>query len=239
MMLLDNKYRNYDFPSISDDEAMLYSKWINGNYPDECKCKLKKIVAFLDNLFYQKEKNLRKINIPILFLMADKALKHSISGTNFRKWYYDFFENHKDEYGQFCSSGSVKKEKTLGRIEVMEKCFDDYFRPDEAEIKEKKGSIENETAEIAESIEQSHSDAEEADSGDSNESIGQDNNADVDEKSGESAISGNQESIDTEQDFFLTDLMVNQIEVMIQILKVLLFQKMLTMKYQRLLCYDR
>lgn len=131
MMLLDNKYRDYDFPSISDDEAMAYSKWINGNYPDECRCRLKKIVAFLDNLFYMKEKNLRKINIPILFLMADKALAFSITGTSFRRWYYNFFENHKDEYNQYCSSGSIKKEKTIGRIEVMERCFDDYFR-DEA-----------------------------------------------------------------------------------------------------------
>lgn len=128
MMLLDNKYRGYDFPNISDDEAMVYSKWINGNYPDECRCRVKKIVAFLDNLFYLKEKNLRKVNIPILFLMADKALALSITGTSFRRWYYDFFENHKDEYNQYCSSGSIKKEKTIGRIEVMEKYFDDYFR---------------------------------------------------------------------------------------------------------------
>lgn len=208
MMLLDNKYRDYDYPSISDDEAMRYSKWINGNYPDECKCKIKKIVAFLDNLFYQKEKNLRKINIPILFLMADKALSKSISGTNFRKWYYDFFEKHKDEYGQYCSSGSIKKEKTLGRIEVMEKCFDDYFRSDESEIKEKKGNIKNETAEtaeineIAEAIEQNSLDTEEGSSGDSNETVEQDDIAEADNKSEESAISGNQESTDAEQDFF-------------------------------------
>lgn len=141
MMLLDNKYRDYDFPNISDDEAMVYSKWINGNYPDECRCRLKKIVAFLDNLFYMKEKNLRKINIPILFLMADKALSLSISGTSFRRWYNSFFENHKDEYNQYCSSGSIKKEKTIGRIEVMEKYFNDYFR-NETESREQRESTE-------------------------------------------------------------------------------------------------
>ncbi|MGN1151092.1 MAG: hypothetical protein ACI4SN_02915, partial [Lachnospiraceae bacterium] len=27
-----------------------------------------------------------------------------------------------------CSSGSIKKEKTLGRIEVMTRCFEEYFR---------------------------------------------------------------------------------------------------------------
>ena len=146
MMLLDNKYRDYDFPNISDDEAMVYSKWINGNYPDECRCRLKKIVAFLDNLFYMKEKNLRKINIPILFLMADKALALSITGTNFRRWYINFFEKHKDEYNQYCSSGSIKKEKTIGRIEVMEKYFDDYFRS-ETESRGQEESAELATAE--------------------------------------------------------------------------------------------
>lgn len=153
MMLLDNKYRGYDFPNISDDEAMAYSKWINGNYPDDCKCRIKKIVAFLDNLFYMKEKNLRKINVPVLFLMADKALSLSITGTNFRRWYYDFFEKHKDEYNQYCSSGSIKKEKTIGRIEVMEKYFDDYFRSYDKEITEQREEVKSasdETTELAE-----------------------------------------------------------------------------------------
>ena len=143
MMLLDYQYRGYDFPNISDDEVMTYSKWINGNYPDECRCRLKKIVAFLDNIFYMKDQNLRKINIPVLFLMADKALNLSISGTNFRRWYCDFFEKHKDEYNQYCSSGSIKKEKTMGRIDVMERYFDDYFR---AEVEGTAGR--KETAEI-------------------------------------------------------------------------------------------
>lgn len=162
MMLLDNKYRGYDFPNISDDEAMAYSKWINGNYPDECKCKVKKIVAFLDNIFYQKEKNLRKVNIPVLFLMADKALSMSISGTNFRRWFYDFFEKSKEEYGKYCSSGSIKKEKTLGRIEVMEMSFNDYFRTDVEETAEQKGTVENEVIETTESTEQKEADAEES-----------------------------------------------------------------------------
>lgn len=128
MMLLDNKYRDYDFSSISADEVMTYSQYIKNNYPDECKDRLKKIIGFLDNVFYMKDKNLKKINIPILFLIADKALAESITGTNFRRWYNSFFDEHKEEYNQYCSSGSIKKEKTLGRIEVMTRCFEEYFQ---------------------------------------------------------------------------------------------------------------
>ena len=56
------------------------------------------------------------------------ALAESITGTNFRRWYNSFFEEHKKEYNLYCSSGSIKKEKTLGRIEIMTRYFDEYFR---------------------------------------------------------------------------------------------------------------
>ena len=128
MMLLDNKYRDYDFNSISADEVMNYSQYIKNNYPDECKDRLKRIIGFLNNVFYMKDKNLKKVNIPILFLIADEALAESITGTNFRRWYNSFFEEHKKEYNLYCSSGSIKKEKTLGRIEIMTRYFDEYFR---------------------------------------------------------------------------------------------------------------
>lgn len=133
MMLLDNKYRDYSFDSISADEVMRYSQYIKNNYPDECKDRLKKIIGFLDNVFYTKDKNLKKINIPIVFLVADEALKTSVTGINFRRWFHTFFDEHKEEYNQYCSSGSIKKEKTLGRIDVMTNYFEEYFRqPDES-----------------------------------------------------------------------------------------------------------
>lgn len=207
MMLLDNRYRDYDFPNISDDEAMAYSKWINGNFPDECRCKVKKVVAFLDNIFYQKEKNLRKINIPILFLMADKALSLSISGTNFRRWFYDFFENHKEEYGQYCSSGSIKKEKTLGRIEVMERYFDEYFRTDDEEITEQKGEVKSIHAEITESAEQENSNAEESEQKSSDTERMEDNgDKSTDEQGSDNSAS---EESDTEEKSDIQDTTEN------------------------------
>lgn len=134
MMLLDNKYRDYQFESISADEVMVYSQYIKNNYPDECRDRLKRIVGFLDNVFYIKDKNLKKINIPVIFLIADEALQRGITGINFRRWFTAFFDEHKDEYNQFCSSGSIKKEKTLGRISVMQKYFEEYFQPEESAV---------------------------------------------------------------------------------------------------------
>lgn len=156
MMLLDNKYRDYDFSSISADEVMTYSQYIKNNYPDECKDRLKKIIGFLDNVFYMKDKNLKKINIPILFLIADKALAESITGTNFRRWYNSFFDEHKEEYNQYCSSGSIKKEKTLGRIEVMSRCFEEYFRElnKESTLAESTSETESTSSNVASNVEE-------------------------------------------------------------------------------------
>lgn len=135
MLLLDNKHRAYEYESISQDAVMRYSQFIKNNYPEECRDRIKRIVGFLDNTFYMKERNLKKINIPILILIADVALERGISGSNFRRWFYDFFENHKEEYSQYCSSGSIKKEKTAGRISVMSKYFEEYFaEPDDDTI---------------------------------------------------------------------------------------------------------
>lgn len=147
MLLLDNKYRSYEFQSISADEVMAYSQYIKNNYPTECRERLKKIIGFLDNVFYQKDKNLKKINIPIIVLVADEALKMGITGINFRRWYNTFFDEHKEEYGQFCSSGSIKREKTLGRISVMLDCFNEYFHSDSGnkDASDSKGTPETKT----------------------------------------------------------------------------------------------
>lgn len=148
MMLLDSKYRGYEYTTISADVVSIqYSKYINGNYPAECRDRLKKITGFLDNVFYMKDKNLKKVNIPILFIIADEALEQSVTGINFRRWFTYFFENCKEEYGAYCSSGSVKKEKTLGRINVMQESFRSYFQ-----IQETSGSPEGEADESAESV---------------------------------------------------------------------------------------
>lgn len=148
MMLLDNKYRGYEYTTISADVVSIqYSKFINGNYPAECRDRLKKIIGFLDNVFYMKDKNLKKVNIPILFIIADEALEQSVTGINFRRWFTHFFQNCKEEYGAYCSSGSVKKEKTLGRINVMQESFRNYFQ-----IQETSESSKGEADESAESV---------------------------------------------------------------------------------------
>lgn len=136
MMLLDNRYEGYEFASISADEIMRYASYIKNNYSEEQKERLYGIIDYLEKVFPEKNKMLKKINIPIVMLAADTAIGNDYDSTKniyrvgpkyFRQWFCYFFDECYEDYKQYCSSGSIKKEKTLKRIEVMESSLVEYF----------------------------------------------------------------------------------------------------------------
>lgn len=139
MMLLDNRYEGYEFASISADEIMRYASHIKKNYSEEQKASLYDIIDYLEKVFPEKDKMLKKINIPIVMLAADTAMGDSYDSLKnlyrvgpmyFRQWFSYFFDECYEDYKQYCSSGSIKKEKTLKRIEIMEASLVDYFELD-------------------------------------------------------------------------------------------------------------
>ena len=136
MMLLDNRYEGYEYSSISADEIMRYAASIKNNYSEEQKELLFDIIDYLEKVFPEQEKLLKKINIPIVVLAADTAMGENYDSTKgiyrvgpmyFRQWFSHFFADQYEEYRQYCSSGSIKKEKTLKRIEIMEGSLIEYF----------------------------------------------------------------------------------------------------------------
>ena len=142
MMLLDNRYEGYEFTSISADEIMRYASHIKNNYSDEQKERLYDIIDYLEKVFPEKDKMLKKINIPIVILAADTAMGSDYNSTKniyrvgpmyFRQWFSYFFGECYEEYKQYCSSGSIKKEKTLKRIEIMLASLGKYFELEEPE----------------------------------------------------------------------------------------------------------
>lgn len=141
MMLLDNRYEGYEFSSISADEIMRYAASIKNNYSEGQKNRLYDIIDYLEKVFPEKDKMLKKINIPIVMLAADTAMGDSydplknlyrVGPMYFRQWFSYFFDECYGEYKQYCSSGSIKKEKTLKRIEIMEASLVKYFELNEA-----------------------------------------------------------------------------------------------------------
>lgn len=136
MMLLDNRYEGYEFTSISADEIMRYAAHIKKNYSERQKERLYDIIDYLKKVFPEKNKMLKKINIPIVILAADTAIKgdydpikniYRVGPKYFRKWFSYFFDECYEDYKQYCSSGSIKKEKTLKRIEIMQASLVEYF----------------------------------------------------------------------------------------------------------------
>lgn len=141
MMLLDSRYEGYEYASISEDEAMHYAANIKNNYSEEQKEKLFDIIDYLEKAFPECNKMLKKVNLPMVILTADIAMGNDYNAIKniyrvgpmyFRQWFSFFFNECCDEYKQYCSSGSIKKEKTLKRIEIMEHSFRKYFELEEA-----------------------------------------------------------------------------------------------------------
>lgn len=139
MMLLDSRYRGYEYASISADEIMRYASHIKNNYSEEQKERLFDIIEYLEKVFPKQEKMLKKINIPIVILAADTAMgkdynaaqnRYRVGPIYFRQWFLFFFAECYEDYKQYCSSGSIKREKTLKRIELMELSLRDYFELD-------------------------------------------------------------------------------------------------------------
>lgn len=148
MMLLDNRYEGYEFASISADEIMRYASHIKKNYSDAQRERLYDIIDYLEKVFPEKEKLLKKINIPIVMLAADTAMGdqydpvkncYRVGPMYFRHWFISFFEESYEEYKQYCSSGSIKKEKTLKRIAIMEGSLKKYFELGDADNAEPAG----------------------------------------------------------------------------------------------------
>ena len=129
MMLLDSRYQEYEYTSISADEIMRYAAHIKNNYSEEQKERLFDIIDYLEKVFPEQDKMLKKINIPIVILAADTAMGteynpaknvYRVGPMYFRQWFSYFFDECYDDYKQYCSSGSIKKEKTIKSIQKIQ-----------------------------------------------------------------------------------------------------------------------
>lgn len=148
MMLLDtNNVPDFELKDFSETSILEYSESIRENYSDRQSNILKSAIQYLTDAFPEKNKQLRKISIPMLIYLADAAEDAEIKPRFFRDWWNYFTEEDElmEVYKTFCSSGSTKLEKIKGRLAVMVKSFCIYHEieiPEElksmvAEVEEK------------------------------------------------------------------------------------------------------
>lgn len=158
MMLLDRNYvSGFELQDFSEDSIVRYSESIRECYSDRQSNILKSAIQYLTDAFPEKNKQIRKISIPILIYLADVAMDTEIKPMYFRQWWEFFTEEDSlfEDYKLFCSTGSTKLEKVNGRLAVMAKSFASYHEvevPEElkdmlAETEEKIALLKEETEE--------------------------------------------------------------------------------------------
>ena len=161
MLLLDYKYGLYELQTISENDVMKYAGTIKNNYSEEQKNRLYDIIDYLEKVFPEKDKMLKKINIPIVMLAADTAMGdgydalknlYRVGPMYFRQWFSYFFDECYEDYKLYCSSGSIKKEKTLKRIEIMETSLVSYFELEETDKAEQDTALSEEDTPADESV---------------------------------------------------------------------------------------
>ena len=163
MMLLDtNNVLDFELKDFSETSILEYSESIRENYSDKQRDTIKSAIEYLTDAFPEKNKQLRKISIPMLAYMADIAEDKEIKPMFFRQWFEYFTQEDElmEEYKTFCSSGSTKIEKIKGRLAVMTKSFCLYHEievPEElkdmvAEVEEKLAAKEENDEMLIEGI---------------------------------------------------------------------------------------
>ena len=147
MMLLDtNNVSDFELKDFSENSILEYSESIREKYSDKQCNILKSAIQYLTDAFPEKNKQLRKISIPMLVYLADAAMDKEIKPMYFRQWYEYFTQEDglMEVYKTFCSSGSTKLEKIRGRMAVMTESFCNYL---ELEIPEELKDLVDEVKE--------------------------------------------------------------------------------------------
>lgn len=156
MMLLDTNYvSGFELKDFSENSILEYSESIRESYSDKQIVTLRSAIEYLTDAFPEKNKQLKKINIPMLIYLADVAMDAGIVKPMYLRQWWEFFTEEDslfEDYKLFCSTGSTKLEKVNGRLAVMVKSFCLYHEieiPEElkdmvAEVEEKIALIKEE-----------------------------------------------------------------------------------------------
>lgn len=95
-------------------------------------------LEFLNKAFDKNRKYIKKIHLPMIYHLVQKAKDKEISPEYFGLWADEFYKELDKEslYSQTCQSGSAKKENVSIRIEEIEKAFNNSFSVYENQEKE-------------------------------------------------------------------------------------------------------
>lgn len=128
MLLMDAKDRGYEYKELSMREVIKYCRNIRGNYVKERRKEIQCIVEYMSDVFKERHKFLKKVNIPIVFIMADIAMQNDIAPSDFKSFIDSFAGSVCAAYDKNTGSGNINKVETEGRLIAMFQEFIKYFR---------------------------------------------------------------------------------------------------------------
>jgi len=143
MMLLSGTYtgfsgkdiNNFVMGFINKDDS---TKWHSESFM-EVFDRITKIVDFLNEVFDEKYKYLKKVNIPVILKVAETALQDNVTEKNFWLWIDRFYEllQPESEYTLTCTSNSAKKGNVQKRYSILATHYEKNIKkPDKEDIKE-------------------------------------------------------------------------------------------------------
>lgn len=91
---------------------------------------LEDVLLYLNSGYKGKRKYLRKVHVPMIFYVAQIALKRNITPSAFSEWTDIFFTNTtgNKEYWNACLEGSAKRENVQKRLFYITASFNESFK---------------------------------------------------------------------------------------------------------------
>jgi len=121
-------YFNYGSLDQRLHESMLsYAESIRNSYNEEKQQMLMEIVDYLDSAFENKNKFLRKNNVPIVIVMSKIALENNVKPELFKAFINDFANALYPAYEEASGSGNIKIVNVNQRLKVMFVAMCNYF----------------------------------------------------------------------------------------------------------------
>jgi hypothetical protein len=121
MMLLESNYSGFNANAIKQFAIDLKDGLLTG----ELKNRFTKITNYMGSAFPEATKYMKKVNIPIIYKIAEEAIEKNVDSNDFFDCVNTFFvEDITQEYIESTSKGSGKAQNIVTRIEIL----GEYFR---------------------------------------------------------------------------------------------------------------
>lgn len=110
----------YKYKTFNNDDVVDFAEHYRVNHKEDDLKKCIDLFTVLNNLFHEKHRQIKKINIPIFAMTLKTAIELDVPLEKFGNWVNSFIREYSPEceYAKYCGQGSTNKDKISHRIEL-------------------------------------------------------------------------------------------------------------------------